>query len=98
MQALAIATNRCQVWRLVETGDAYTLNEIFEFAKAWDEACQQKADGEACGAWSRKGKYTVFESKGSLTVVFSAFEYRGGAKRANHLDAFSYTRLYLSED
>ena len=63
-----------------------------EFAKAWDEACQQKADGEACGSWSRKGKYTVFESKGSLTVVFSAFEYRGGAKRWNHLDAFSYTR------
>lgn len=36
LQALAIAANRCQVWRLVETGDVFTLKELFEFAKAYD--------------------------------------------------------------
>lgn len=37
MQALAVAVSRCQVWRLVETNDIFTLIEIFNFAKDWDE-------------------------------------------------------------
>lgn len=36
MQALALAMQRCQVWRLVDTGDVFTLMELFEFAKAYD--------------------------------------------------------------
>ena len=37
LQALALAMQRCQVWRLAATGDVFTLVEIFEFAKAYDE-------------------------------------------------------------
>ena len=37
LQALALATSRCQVWRLAETGDVFTLTEIFDFAKNYDE-------------------------------------------------------------
>lgn len=37
MQALALAMQRCQVWRLAETGDVFTLIELFDFAKAYDE-------------------------------------------------------------
>lgn len=36
MQALALAMQRCQVWRLAKTGDVFTLIELFEFAKAYD--------------------------------------------------------------
>lgn len=37
LQALALATQRCQVWRLHDTGDVFTLIELFDFAKAYDE-------------------------------------------------------------
>ena len=64
-----------------------------EFAGAWEAECRQrKAEGEACGFWSCRGTYAIFESRGSLTVVFSAFEYRGGSLGLSHLTAFSYTR------
>ena len=38
MQALALAMQRCQVWRLTDTGDVFTLIELFNFAKAYDES------------------------------------------------------------
>ena len=37
MQALAVAVSRCQVWRMRETDDIFTVIEIFDFAKEWDE-------------------------------------------------------------
>lgn len=37
MQALALAMQRCQVWRLAGTDSVFTLIEIFNFAKAYDE-------------------------------------------------------------
>lgn len=37
LQALALAMQRCQVWRLADTGEAFTLIDIFDFAKAYDE-------------------------------------------------------------
>ena len=37
LQALSLAVQRCQVWRFTSTGDIFTLIEIFEFAKAYDE-------------------------------------------------------------
>lgn len=37
MQALALAMQRCQVWRLTDTGDVFTLIELFDFAKAYDK-------------------------------------------------------------
>ncbi|MBQ8657028.1 MAG: hypothetical protein IJ527_08275 [Prevotella sp.] len=36
LQALAIAINRCQVWRLAETRDPFTVTELLEFAKSYD--------------------------------------------------------------
>lgn len=57
LQALAIATNRCQVWRLVETGDAYTLNEVFEFAKAWDAEHELK-----------KGQFYMVTIEGAIGI------------------------------
>lgn len=36
MQALALAMQRCQVWRLAKTGKVFTLVDLFEFAKAYD--------------------------------------------------------------
>ena len=36
MQALALAMQRCQVWRLAGTDSVFTLIEIFNFAKAYD--------------------------------------------------------------
>ena len=57
LQALAIATNRCQVWRLVETGDAYTLNVIFEFAKAWDAEHELK-----------KGQFYMVTIEGAIGI------------------------------
>ena len=38
LQALALAMQRCQVWRLHDTGDVFTLIELFNFAKAYDES------------------------------------------------------------
>ena len=38
LQALALAMQRCQVWRLTDTGDVFTLIELFNFAKAYDES------------------------------------------------------------
>ncbi len=37
MQALAVAVSRCQVWRMPETDNIFTVIEIFNFAKEWDE-------------------------------------------------------------
>jgi hypothetical protein len=45
LQALALAASRCQVWRLAETGDVFTLLEMFNFAKKYDEEHPLK-DGE----------------------------------------------------
>ena len=28
---------RCQVWRLTETGDVFTILEMFDFAKSYDQ-------------------------------------------------------------
>ena len=36
LQALALAMQRCQVWRLAATGDVFSLMELFDFAKAYD--------------------------------------------------------------
>ena len=37
LQALALAMQRCQVWRLTETGDVFTILEMFDFAKSYDQ-------------------------------------------------------------
>lgn len=37
LQALALATQHCQVWRLAATGKIFTIFDIFDFAKAYDE-------------------------------------------------------------
>ncbi|MBR0045669.1 MAG: hypothetical protein IJP75_02125 [Bacteroidaceae bacterium] len=37
MQALTVAMSRCQVWRLVNSDEVFTLVEVFNFAKDWDE-------------------------------------------------------------
>lgn len=37
MQALAVAMTHTVVWRIVGDGTAFTLNEVFEFAKKQDE-------------------------------------------------------------
>ena len=36
MQALTVAMSRCQVWRLVNSDDVFTMIELFNFAKDWD--------------------------------------------------------------
>ena len=36
LQALALAMQRCQVWRLADTGDIFTTIEILDFAKVYD--------------------------------------------------------------
>ncbi len=45
MQALALAMQRCQVWRLAGTDSVFTLIEIFNFAKAYD-AEHELAEGQ----------------------------------------------------
>ncbi len=37
MQALTVAVSRCQVWRLANSDEVFTLVEVFNFAKDWDE-------------------------------------------------------------
>ena len=38
LQALAIAIDRCLVWRLAATGEPFNADDLFRFAKAYDEA------------------------------------------------------------
>ena len=51
MQALALAMQRCQVWRLVKTGDVFTLIELFEFAKAYDTENPCRRDSSTAQPW-----------------------------------------------
>lgn len=53
LQALAIAIERCLVWRLAETGQPFTADDLFRFAKAYDE--QHPLEKEAFYMVSREG-------------------------------------------
>ena len=53
MQALAIAMNSCLVWRLAQTGQPFTADDLFRFAKAYDE--QHPLEKEAFYMVSREG-------------------------------------------
>ena len=37
MQALVMAVSSCVVWRLVDSDDIFTMIDVFNFAKQWDE-------------------------------------------------------------
>lgn len=37
LQALVVAQERCPVWRMVKSDDVFTIIELFNFAKDWDE-------------------------------------------------------------
>lgn len=37
LQALIVAQEQCQVWRLTHSDDVFTLLELLNFAKDWDE-------------------------------------------------------------
>lgn len=45
LQALVVAQDRCQVWRMTNSDDVFTIIELFNFAKDWDEQHPPK-DGE----------------------------------------------------
>ncbi len=53
LQALAVAMNSCLVWRLAETGQPFTLDDLFNFAKEQDE--QHPLEKKAFYMVSREG-------------------------------------------
>ena len=53
LQALAIAINSCLVWRLATTGQPFTADDLFRFAKEYDE--QHPLEKEAFYMVSREG-------------------------------------------
>lgn len=53
LQALAIAINSCLVWRLAATGQPFTADDLFRFAKEYDE--QHPLEKEAFYMVSREG-------------------------------------------